>query len=125
MNMKAWSVTDDEEYMYATIVFAETRGKAKVIAQGTDACADVDFTHIRAIRVPQLDSYYRGLSEMDWYNDNDMIAMVRYANMMCSYEVDIEKEDCLSCPAHEWCDRYESMCDDGGRNERVHSANLR
>ena len=112
IKMKAWSVTDDEECLYATIVFAETRGKAKVIAQGTDACVDADFTHIRAIRVPQLDSYYRGKREMDWYDDNDRIAMVRYANMMCSYEVDIEKENCLSCPAHEWCGRYESMCDD-------------
>ena len=32
IKMKAWSVTDDEECLYATIVFAETRGKAKVIS---------------------------------------------------------------------------------------------
>lgn len=110
--MKAWSVTDEDEYMFSTIVFAETRGKARVIAQRTDACEDVDFTRIRAIREPQLDKYYRGLPEMDWSDEDDRIAMVRDGGFSCSYEVDVTLKDCEECPAHEWCERYERMADE-------------
>lgn len=106
--MKAWSVTDDEEYLYTTIVFAETRGQARVIARSTDACEDVDFIHIRALRRPQLDKYYRGEPEMDWNNDEDRIAMVK-DGMYCSYEVDLLPGECMACPAHKWCERYEDM----------------
>lgn len=109
--MKAYSVTDDQEYAYSTVVFAETRGQARMIAQHTDACEDVEFTHIRALRVPQLDKYYRGISEMDWKNDEDRIAMVRDANYSCSYEIWDEHLDCDNCPATQWCERYERIND--------------
>lgn len=112
--MKAWSVTDDEEYLYTTIVFAETRGQARVIARSTDACEDVDFIHIRALRRPQLDKYYRGEPEMDWNNDEDRIAMVK-DGMYCSYEVDVDQDKCERCPAHRWCSRYEEVMDGGSR----------
>lgn len=39
--MKAWVVTDKDSYEGgSTVVFAETRGKAKLKAQRTNACED-------------------------------------------------------------------------------------
>ena len=52
----------------------------------------------------ELDKYYRGLDEMDWDNDEDRIAMVKDGNFNCSYE--FEPDDCETCPAKQWCDRY-------------------
>ena len=45
---------------------------------------------------------------MDWYNDEDRIAMVK-DGMYCSYEVDLLPGECMACPAHKWCERYEDM----------------
>lgn len=43
--MKAWLVKDKEEFS-ATVVFAETRGKAKSVAMYTEACGGVAFCDI-------------------------------------------------------------------------------
>lgn len=111
--MKAYIVRDEKrEEDYCTVVFGDTRGKAIQAALRTDACEDGKFTDIRAVRVPELDSYYRGVSEMDWYNEKDRFGMVRYAGMRCSDEVIISKCDCESCIAKVFCSRYEDM-DDG------------
>ena len=103
--MKAYTVQDRWDPMFSTVVFAETAGKARAIAQHTDACEDLDFTDIRAIRVPALDGCYRGKPEMDWYNAEDRIAMVKLADYECSQEV--YNPRCEYCPAKEWCGRYE------------------
>ena len=111
--MKAYFVSDTESYEdYCTVVFAETRGKAKVEALGTDACEDAEYMNIRALRIPELDSFYRGLPEMDWFNEQDQIGMVRYANMYCTYEMSISECECEKCKAKEWCCRYESEVGD-------------
>ncbi len=107
MKMKAYLVRDERSYEdYCTVVFGETRGKAIRAALATDACEDGEWTDIRATRVPELDCYYRGRSEMDWSNEKDRIGMVRYANMSCSYEVDDTYCNCPECPAKEFCSRY-------------------
>ena len=113
--MKAWIVDDPIEAVSAAVVFAETRGQAKVLAQSTDACGDMAFTDIRAVRAPELDQFYRGKSQMDWLDPDDRIAMVQYGGFHCSPEVDVQKEKCGACPAHEWCDRYEDTME--GANE--------
>lgn len=102
--MKAYIVTDKNECVYSTVVFAETRGKAITLAQNTDACEDLPFTQIRALRAPQLDKYYRGKCEMDWCNADDRIAMCKYAGFRCSDEV--WEPECVECPAKEYCERY-------------------
>lgn len=104
--MKAYIVSDRCDPLFSTVVFAETAGKARAIAQGTDACEDLDFIDIRATRVRSLDSYYKGESEMNWYDPEDRVAMVRFANFECSRECD--DPNCEPCPAKEWCGRYES-----------------
>lgn len=113
--MKAYSVTDKNECAFSTIVFAETAGKARAIAQHTDACEDVDFTDIRAIRVPALDDAYQGRQEMDWMDDNDRVRMVKDAGYRCSYEVSISETKCRECPAFEWCDGAEEYREEGGQ----------
>ena len=102
--MKAWLVRE-RDGEFATVVFAETRGKARSIAMHTDACADADFCDIEVTRKPQLDKYYTsGKKEMDWYDDVDRIALVKDGGFYCSYECGCEFEE---CPAHQWCDRHE------------------
>lgn len=108
--MKAYIVRDEKrEEDYCTVVFGDTRGKAIQTALWTDACEGGEFTDIRAIRVPELDSYYRGVREMDWNNENDRFGMVRYAGMRCSDEVISSECGCESCLAKEVCSRYEDM----------------
>lgn len=102
--MKAYIVTDKYECEYSTVVFAETRGKAIALAQHTDACEDVPFTDITAHRAPQLDKYYRGKYEMDWFNADDRIAMCKDAGFHCADEV--REPECVECPAKDYCDRY-------------------
>lgn len=101
--MKAWLVRDKDE-LAATVVFAETRGKARALARYTDACEDVDFCDIEVRRKPNLDKYYKeGKKEMDWYNDADRLALVKECGFYCE---DMDIEDCEDCPAKEYCGHY-------------------
>lgn len=105
--MKAYRISGMRGYCeYSTIVFAESRGKAKATAITTDSFNDYDYTEISARRVPKLDKYYRGKDEMDWDNDEDRIAMVKDGGFSCDPEC-WEEEDCERCPANQWCDRCE------------------
>ena len=109
--MKAYIIHDLKGYAdYSTVVFAETSGKAKAIAITTDAFNDYEFTEISARRVPKLDKYYRGLNEMDWFDDADRIALVRDCGFRCDPEY-LEEEDCERCTAKQWCDRYNAVRD--------------
>ena len=101
--MKAYQITDYGAYCeYSKIVFAETAGKAKAYAAGSDGFEDFSFTEIRATRCPELDALYRGAVEMDWDNAGDRMAMVRLAGFRCGEDMDCEG---TSCPAYEFCER--------------------
>lgn len=103
--MKAWLARDKYEFC-ATVVFAETRGKAKVIAMHTESCEDTDFIDIEVRRKPQMDKYYtEGKKEMDWFNSKDRIALVKDCGFYCDEEY-WEEEDCEVCSAKEYCDIY-------------------
>lgn len=104
--MKAWLVREKGEFI-ATVVFAETRGKAKVVAMRTEACEDVDFCNIEVRRQPQMDKYYvEGKTEMDWFNPNDRIALVKECGFYCE---DIGLKWCEECPAKEYCEDYQDL----------------
>lgn len=112
--MKAYNVSDWEGYSdYSIIVFAESPGKAKSLALGTDEFpkCDWDFTQLSARRVPSLDQCYRGHDTMDWDNMEDRIAMVRYAGFRCSPEY-IGIPDCADCGAKDWCGQYEELMEE-------------
>jgi hypothetical protein len=106
--MKAWLVREKDEYC-ATVVFAETRGKARAMAQHTEACEDAPFCDIEVYRRPALDKYYvDGKKEMDWFNSKDRIALVKDGGFVCDPDY-WDWEDCESCPAKEYCDKYQDM----------------
>lgn len=103
--MKAWRVREKNEFC-ATVVFAETRGKAKSAALYTECCEGCDFCDIEVHREPELDKYYKdGKFEIDWMDDNDRIALVKEAGFYCDY-VDIAL--CKNCSAKQYCDEYKS-----------------
>ena len=103
--MKAWLVREKDEFC-ATVVFAETRGKAKAMALCTDCCEDVDFLRIEVLRVPQMDKYYvDGKREMHWDTPQDRIALVKDCGFVCSYDAWSSME-CEYCHAKEYCDQY-------------------
>ena len=103
--MKAWLVREKDEFL-AAVVFAETRGKAKMLARCTDACEDVHFLDIEAFRMPQADKYYKdGKRELDWLNPEDRLVLVKECGFMCDYDA-FQLEDCTVCSAKAFCDRY-------------------
>ena len=93
--MKAWIVRVPDEWC-STVVFAETRGKARSIAMHTDTCEDCKFIDIEVRRIPHMDKYYRGLNE---------IALVKECGFRCSYEM-LGYIDCSDCPAKQYCNAY-------------------
>jgi hypothetical protein len=107
--MKAWLAREKDGFC-ATVVFAETRGKARALARCTDACEDSDFCDIEVHRLPKMDKYYKdGKTEMDWYNRKDRIALVKECGFQCA---EIEYADCDECSAKEFCDFYKDYAEE-------------
>lgn len=105
---KAWLVRETGEFQ-ATVVFAETRGKARARAMHTDACEDVDFTNIEVYRLKEADKYYKpGKQELYWCNAEDRIAMVKDCGFTCIPDAHCA-EECEHCPAKDLCDDYIEM----------------
>ena len=118
--MKAWRVEDIASYEGGcTVVFAETRGKAHQLALDTDCCENAEWNDVRVTRLPEIDKYYEpGKKEMDWYNAEDRVALVKECGWYC---LDTNgREDCETCPAAEWCDDYHDWVEDvkGDTDER-------
>ena len=112
--MKAWYVTDRKGYSdYAIIVFAETRGKAIASAIGTDEFPKYDwyFTELFARREPALDGAYRGAWRMEWDNDDDRLAMVRWGGFHCDDD-SFDPDYCAKCSGKDYCSRYEEYLDE-------------
>ena len=108
--MKAWLVREKDEF-YTTVVFAETRGKAKALALQTECCEGANFCDIEVNRTPQMDKYYtEGKREMDWLNANDRIAIVKELGVYCSEDT-FSIEECDRCAAKEYCNRHEEFLD--------------
>lgn len=104
--MKAWLVREKDEFC-AEVVFAKTRGKAKVLALSTDCCEDVDFIRIEVQRIPQVDKYYKeGKWHLDWENPQDRIILVKECGFRCDRDY-WEFADCEVCSAKEYCDFYQ------------------
>lgn len=108
--MKAWVVTDKDSYEGgSTVVFAETRGKAKLKAQRTNACEDADFTRITCRRMPDADKFYKGQDELSWYDEDARIFLVRDHGWEC---IDGRDSYCDGCPAKQYCGAWEDVDDD-------------
>lgn len=97
---KAWDTRNVEGY--STVVFAENAQKAKKVALGTDACEDADYINIRVQRLPEMDSHYRGKTEIDWYDMEDRKALVSLGWMCLE-----TSEECDACPLKMICGQWE------------------
>ena len=103
--MKAWLVRENGEFE-AAVVFAETRGQAKTMALHTDACENSDFMSIEVRRAKEADKYYKpGKRELDWFNTEDRIALVKDCGFTCISDARCADE-CAACTAKDFCDDY-------------------
>ena len=112
--MKAYHVTDRKGYSdYSVIVFAENRGKAISSALGTDEFPQYDweFTDLTARRVPALDKAYHGCWRMEWYDDDDRLAMIKDAGFYCD-EDSFDPRECEECIGKDYCSRYEEFLEE-------------
>lgn len=101
--MKAYQAWDTKrDYNYSTVVFAETATTAKVVAMSTDACEDAAYIDIRVRRLPEMDVYFRGPREINWYDLRDRKALVAlgWACLDTSFE-------CDTCPCKPDCRHWE------------------
>lgn len=120
--MKAWLVREKDEFC-ATVVFAETRGKARALALYTETCEYADFINIEVRRMKEADKYYKpGKTELCWFNAEDRIAMVKDCGFTCDADAHCAEEcaDCPDCknsgcflerPPQSWC--YVEVMQDG------------
>lgn len=122
--MKAYKVYDRMGYsLYSVVVFADSYGKAKALALGTDEfpSCDWDYTELSARRVPSLDKYYHGNRQLDWYDDEDKLVLIKEAGYECD-EDSFDPDDCEICVGKEYCSRYQEYIEDeisiaGGESE--------
>lgn len=110
--MKAWLVREKDEFS-ATVVFAETRGQAKMEALRTDTCEGADFISIEVRRAKEADKYYKpGKRELDWFNTEDRIALVKDCGFSCIPDAHCA-EECAICPAKDFCDDFIDLDEEG------------
>ena len=94
--MKAFMAWDKEEIEnVGTIIFAENAREAKRIAMATDVCEDAEFINIRVKRLKEADPLYKGKSEIDWYDEETRLALVRDLGWKC-FEPSWECENCVA-----------------------------
>lgn len=99
---KAYRVRE-KDGEFATIVFAANAAQAKNTALTCDCCEDARYIDIRVNRVPEADGLYKGLAEIDWYDAETRVSLVRDLGWQC-YETSWE---CDICPAKPYCSWYE------------------
>lgn len=102
--MKAWTAQNDWTGI-GVVVFAETRGQARVLLLHSDEFDGFDYIEIPVYRASLFDECYRGEWQMDWYNAEDRIALCK-AGWSCIDDA-FDPEDCKLCPANKYCDRWE------------------
>ncbi|MBP5475458.1 MAG: hypothetical protein J6X83_04310 [Methanomicrobium sp.] len=74
---------------------------------------DVEFLDVEVQRIKELDQYYRGCDEMDWFFDDDRVAMVKIGGFSCDPDY-FDLDECETCSARSVCDRYKEYIE----NER-------
>lgn len=87
----------------STVVFAKSRNEAKMIALSCDCCEYFGYLEISAKRMKGLDGMYKGRFEIDWYDMETRIVLVKDYGWSClepSWECDV-------CDAKAHCWRFE------------------
>lgn len=105
-SLKAYVAFDSERpENYQTIVFAENRGKAKAQAMHSDACEDAEYINISVRRDASCDKLYKGKREIDWYDDETRIELVKNHGWQCGETP--SPIECEKCPAKQYCSNFE------------------
>ena len=100
---KAWGFYEDIEGI-TEIVFADTRGKARMYLKELDTFDNYRYIDINPRRKKALDYLdHENGYVMDWNKEEDRIAMVKDISFYCAFP---DKEECKECCAREWCDVY-------------------
>ena len=100
---KAWSFYEEEESIIE-VVFADTRGKARMYLKELDTFDNYRYIEISPRREKALDYLdHPDGYVMDWNKDEDRIPMVNEFNMHCS-EI---TEECNECCVYEWCSKFD------------------
>lgn len=103
--MKAWLVREKDEFC-ASVVFAETTGKAMSLALCTDCCEGATFTDIEVHRMAEIDKHYQdGKWLLDWENPQDRIVLVNECGFTCDYDA-FDLGECEICSATQYCGQY-------------------
>ncbi len=114
--MKAWLISSDsiDDNM---VVFSDKRGQAVQIAKGVNhRFDDIDFTAIRAKRLPLIDKYYvKNKRYLDWQDEDDRLILVKECGFTCIELAD--ESECTHCIANDWC----FQCQDMRENEILSS----
>lgn len=98
--MKAWIARTDYSDG-STIVFANTRNEAKLLAMGTDFCEYAPYIDIRVRRVPELDGMEKcEPTDNPWLNDDIRLILVKEYDWAC---VEPQYSDCDNCIAKQYC----------------------
>ena len=87
----------------STVVFADSRNEARMLALNCDCCEYSRYIDVSAKRMKGLDSLYKGQFEIDWYDMETRIVLVRDYGWSClesSFECDV-------CDARKYCWRFE------------------
>ena len=114
--MKAWQCWNKQNDDYSSIVvFAETRNKAKVFCTHLDELDYPEYLDVEIRRMPEADSQYNGRAYIDWYNSADRLFLVKECGWHCDREYVDYDDDCIYCPAQEYCDLYKELTEE--RNE--------
>ena len=101
---KAWSFYECEESIIE-IVFADTRGKARMYLKELDTFDNYRYIEISPRREKALDYLnHEDGYVMDWNKEEDKIALVKNIGVYC---LDADKDECKECCAKEWCSKYE------------------
>lgn len=100
--LKAYIAYEKNDYR-STIVFAENRTQAKLEAMTTECCEGALYINIRVNRVPAADALYKGSSEVNWYDPETRLTLVRDFDWSC-WDTSFE---CDTCPAKPYCHWHE------------------
>ena len=103
---KAWSFYEEEEGVIE-VVFADTRGKARMYLKELDTFDNYSYIEISPRREKDLDYLdHEDGYVMDWNKEEDKIALVKNIGFYC---LNPDKDECEECCAREWCSKYEDM----------------
>lgn len=102
--MKAYIAWDNASVeTHSTIVFAVNSKEAKKIAFCCDVCEDADYIQVRVKRLPEADKLYKGKDEVDWWDMETRLALVKDFSWTC----EDTSYDCDTCTAKKYCSHWE------------------